>query len=137
MTRATILAEPQTGMNEQLTLAAFQENLGTEFRVLRPEAKPVTLELIDVRVGQCTPNQEQFSVSFAGPADSGLGQGSFRLEHERMGVIDLFLVPFGMDRNQIQYEAVFNRFHPENAKRSDSIRSNRGARSNDCMPNAE
>jgi len=119
MTTATVLAEPETGMNEQLTLAAFQENLGAEFRVLRPEAKPVTLNLIDVRVGQCTPNQEQFSVSFAGPADSGLGQGSFRLEHERMDVIDLFLVPIGRDRNQIQYEAVFNRLHSRNSAAPD------------------
>ena len=110
MTRATILAEPNTSMNEKLTLEAFQKNLGTEFRVLRPEAEPVTLNLMDVHVGQCTPNHEQFSVSFSGSADLGLGQGSFHFEHERMGGFDLFLVPIGRHRDQIRYEAVFNRF---------------------------
>ena len=129
MTRATVLAEPETGMSE-LTLAAFQENLGTEFRVLRPQAKPVTLELIEVRVGQCTPNQEQFSVSFAGPADSGLGQGSFRFKHERMGSFDLFLVPIGSTSNQVQYEAVFNRFHSRKSSGPDHRTSATTATSN-------
>ena len=103
-------------MSEKLTLEAFQKNLGTEFRVLRPEAKPVTLDLVAVQAGQCTHNQEQFSVSFSGAADSGLGQGSFRFEHERMGGFDLFLVPVSRDRDQIRYEAVFNRFRLGDAK---------------------
>jgi len=31
------------------------------------------------------------------------------LQHERMGTIDLFLVPIGKDESGFQYESVFNR----------------------------
>jgi hypothetical protein len=97
-------------MSEAPTIDAFEKNLRTEFRVLRAERKAVTLDLVSVNKGQCTSTQEQFSLAFEASADDVLGQGCFRLEHDQMGVFELFLVPIGRDRGQIRYEAVFDRF---------------------------
>ncbi|HYN14457.1 MAG TPA: hypothetical protein VES66_01540, partial [Terriglobales bacterium] len=80
-------------MDEQPTLEAFQKNLHSKFRVVRPGAPPVILDLVDVKIGHCAPPQEQFSVIFSAPTACGLGQGNFRMEHEQMGVFDLFIVP--------------------------------------------
>jgi hypothetical protein len=48
------------------------------------------------------------AVGRAGPAATGLGQGTFRMEHENMGVVDLFIVPVERYGEQIRYQAVFN-----------------------------
>jgi hypothetical protein len=45
---------------------------------------------------------------FYGSADSNLGQGTFELEHESLGQLQIFLVPIGIDSRGIRYQAVFN-----------------------------
>ena len=55
---------------------------------------------------------ERFSIYFLGPADIFLPQGTFRLTHERMGDLDLFLVPVKREELGFRYEAVFN-YHIE------------------------
>jgi len=95
-------------LNQQLTIETFQQNLRTKFRVSRQAADPVTLDLVNVQAGQSTSSQQQFSVLLSGPAADGLGQGTFRMEHEQMGVVDLFIVPVERHGEQIRYQAVFN-----------------------------
>lgn len=41
---------------------------------------------------------------------NNLGQGTFELEHEKLGTFPLFLVPIGPDHQGFRYQAVFNRF---------------------------
>jgi len=60
-------------------------------------------ELISAR------RQEMFSVVFHGPLDTLLPQRMYRMENERMGVIELFIVPIGQNADGYAYEAVFNR----------------------------
>lgn len=96
-------------MPDKLTWAVFAENLNTRFRVNHQDAAVLEVELIEVKPGRSTPRQEQFSLLFQAPQDVPLQQGMFRLEHDKIGAFDLFLVPVRKDEQAFYYEAVFNR----------------------------
>jgi hypothetical protein len=49
-----------------------------------------------------------FSLLFVCPDRRILNQGSYAIEHERLGMLEIFLVPVGADENGVQYEAVFS-----------------------------
>ena len=100
-------------MPVSLTEKEFSQHVGTKFQVkaLQPE---IELELIEVK-GYTSQEIEQggmerFSVFFAGPGDELLPQKVYRLEHERMGEFEIFLVPVAGDEKGYRYEAVFNYF---------------------------
>lgn len=94
---------------EQLSLAAFAPHLNTRFRVATEGARTVEVELAQVRDLGSTEQQEQFSLIFHGPLDRFLPQGTYHLIHDRMGELDLFLVPVGKEEGAFLYQAVFNR----------------------------
>jgi hypothetical protein len=48
-----------------------------------------------------------FSVLFHGPLQPVLPQAIYRLENERLGAIELFIVPIGPEQGSMRYEAVF------------------------------
>jgi hypothetical protein len=96
-------------MLETLTRETFAENLNTRFRVMPEGADAIEAELIEVKPGRSTPRQDQFSLLFRAPQDVPLQQGVYRLEHEKIGTFDLFLVPVRKDEQWFYYEAVFNR----------------------------
>ena len=68
------------------------------------------LELYEVLLHErhAGPREQPFSVHFRGHRQSYLPQAIYRLEHERMGTMDIFLVPIGPDEKGMRYEAVFN-----------------------------
>lgn len=90
----------------------FIPYLGHKFHIRVMESKPVELELISVEQTaqkSSPPTSRPFSLHFLGPASSHyLVQHIYRLEHEQMGVLDLFLVPLGSEAGRMRYEAVFN-----------------------------
>lgn len=96
-------------MLETLTQESFSEQLNTKFRVHVGDSNSVDIELTEVSPGRQTPRQEQFSILFRGPGDAFFVQGNYKIEHEKMGVFDLFLVPVAKDDKGFYYEAVFNR----------------------------
>ena len=96
-------------MLETLTRDTFAENVNTRFRVMLEGADAIEAELIEVKPGRSTPRQDQFSLLFRAPQDVALQQGMFRLEHDKMGAFDLFLVPVRKDEQGFYYEAIFNR----------------------------
>ena len=49
-----------------------------------------------------------FSLVFLGPEGVSFQQGTYALEHEKIGVLELFLVPVGIEQGRMQLEAVFN-----------------------------
>jgi hypothetical protein len=67
------------------------------------------LTLVQVSDLISAPRQEIFSLVFHGPLDALLPQRIYRLENERMGVVELFIVPIGQNADGYAYEAVFNR----------------------------
>jgi len=97
-------------MIEKLNSKNFSENLNSEFKLLTANAQPLPLRLTDVTEHNGGPKVEQFSLFFLGPKTPLLQQGIYRLQHEKLGELDLFLVPLGMDNDGVRYECVFNRF---------------------------
>jgi hypothetical protein len=98
---------------ESLTRESFAENLNTKFRVSVESGEPMEIELIEVSEQNRVRNAEQFSIVFRGALGFMLPQRIHRLEHERLGALDLFLVPIARAADGFHYEAVFNRFAPE------------------------
>lgn len=96
-------------MLEKLKLEDFEAHLNTKFRFMWGESNSIDLEMEEANDLGSTPRQKQFSIIFRGPLQPLLAQGIHRLEHEKMGTIDLFLVPIGRDEGGVRYEAVFNR----------------------------
>ena len=103
-------------MPEFYTKEAFAEHLNTKFIIpLQPPAGAVELELLEVVSTLSTPRQEQFSIFFRGPADIYLPQMTYRMQHDAMGELYLFIVPIGRQPDGFRYEAVFNRpLDPQN-----------------------
>ena len=95
-----------------LTEKEFSKHLNTKFRVSIEQ--PIELELTEVKGYLNKENEqsgmERFSIFFVGPGDRYLPQQVYSVEHEAMGVFDLFLVPVGKDQSGYRYEAVFNYF---------------------------
>jgi hypothetical protein len=93
---------------------SFRENLNTKFRVRAEAPRPVELELVEVKSYEPGENEqhgmERFSLFFRGPADIFIPQGTYSLEHERMGTLDIFIVPVKRDEQGFRYESVFNFF---------------------------
>ncbi len=99
-------------MLESLHKEAFAECVNEVFHVARPGSADFEIELSEVTEQFRTPRQEAFSVVFHGPADPYLKQGSYQLRNEKLGEMELFLVPIAKDQAGYQYEAVFNRLIP-------------------------
>ncbi|HEX3558928.1 MAG TPA: hypothetical protein VHU19_06980 [Pyrinomonadaceae bacterium] len=103
-------------MTEKFTEEDFTRQLGTKFRVsLEGEgASPVELELAEVKpfptLSHSRRDVERFSLFFYGPEDFFLPQRIYRLEHELLGGMDIFLVPVARDPRGFCYEAVFSFF---------------------------
>lgn len=90
-----------------LTLSRFTPHVHTSFAV--SEGAGVVLELVEaVALDTRAPNEQQFSLSFRGPAHTVLQQATHTLEHAVIGVLAIFLVPVGRDASGVQYQAIFN-----------------------------
>lgn len=95
-------------MSETLSKEAFAENLNTKFRINFESSKAAEIELVEVMEARSTSRQQQFSLFFRGPLEYLLPQGTYHMEHEKMGALDLFIVPIGREQEGFRYEAVFN-----------------------------
>ncbi len=106
-------------MPEILNEEDFRKQVGTKFRVLlETEGAPeVSLELEAVEPFPTLPHSrsdvERFSIYFYGPGDFFLPQSIYKLAHEQMGELEIFLVPISQDRRGFRYEAVFSYFKDE------------------------
>jgi hypothetical protein len=97
-------------MLENLTPASFEEHLGTRFRIHFGGEAPLEAVLYEVKLHEAHagPRPQPFSIYLRGPHGAVLPQRIYRMEHERMGAIEIFLVPIGPDGQGMRYEAVFN-----------------------------
>jgi len=100
---------------DPLRSATYAGLLGERFRVRLGALNAVDVELTAVTdlssrssfegSGEC------FSILFRGPQDQPFQQDTYTLQHDQIGVFDLFLVPIGPDAAPPTYEAVVNRLH--------------------------
>ena len=87
-----------------LTAADFEPLLHDRFRVVAQDAPAFDVELVEVTEIPREPGgRAPFSLVFHGGPDSPIPQRIHRVEHERLGALEIFLVPIAPDR----YEAVF------------------------------
>ncbi len=108
---------------ESLTADDFRVAKGSKFELIMELAQTgrpaeFRLELADVSEvpGERSASfRKPFSVLFHGPVGPALPQGTYRLQHDQLGVLELFLVPLGPDQppepgespSAMRYEAVF------------------------------
>ena len=92
----------------------FSKLLNTKYLANSPEAQPIELELVEVKSYVSEPGEqegmERFSIYFRGPEETFLPQDMYRVTHDQMGDLNLFLVPIGRDEGGFRYETVFNYF---------------------------
>ncbi len=101
-------------MLESFTVGTFSGHLGSNFRIYPDTLEPLEVELISaIELGGGTGDEEPtgrrqpFSIVFRGPKDILLPQRIYRIEHDRIGGFELFLVPIGPDEQGLLYEAIF------------------------------
>lgn len=87
---------------------AYQASLNSIFRVVRDGAPDLELTLTDAAKSVDTDAHTTFSLIFRGPTEL-LPQGSYRLQHDVLKEIEMFLVPLGQVKGGgYRYQAVFN-----------------------------
>lgn len=96
---------------DQLQPSDFSLYLNETFYVHLEGISPIDLELVRVAKAGSESRPEArapFSVQFLGPISPRyLIQHIYHLEHEKMGALDLFLVPVGPEAGRMRYEAIF------------------------------
>jgi hypothetical protein len=89
---------------ETLTSADFAALRGDRFRIAPDDASAFEAELVEVTEIPREPGgRAPFSLVFQGGPSPPLPQCIYRVEHDELGAIEIFLVPIAADR----YEAVF------------------------------
>jgi hypothetical protein len=92
-----------------LSSEQFAECLNSQFQVDAATGGGVALELVRVTKVDYSPRLDNFSLIFRGPRSPFVPQGSYSVNHRKLGEMTIFLVPIGADGAGTQYEAVFNR----------------------------
>jgi len=95
---------------DKLTHATFAEELGSPFQLDWGAAAPLRLELVEAtELGRASVGMRRspFSLLFRGPRQPALPQRIYPLEHDRLGRLEIFLVPLGPEGEAMRYEAVF------------------------------
>ena len=97
-------------MLEKLDIDSFKDHVNTSFKVT-VEGDSVDLELIEAKEsgGETIAESERlpFSLLFRGPQGAKLEQQIYALEHDKVGKLEIFLVPVQPDDKGPCYEAVF------------------------------
>ena len=96
-------------MTEIFTIDMFSAHVGTKFLMHYGREQTAELELISATDVGSSARQSQFSLVFVGPQECPVAQAIYRVEHDELGALDLFLVPIGKDKRGVSYEAIFNR----------------------------
>ena len=93
---------------DHMTADTFTRLTGPGYRVSAASGDSVSAELTEVQHHDAAPGGESFALLFRLPV-AAFEQGVYGIEHEAIGVFDLFLVPVGAIPEGILCEAVFNR----------------------------
>ena len=93
----------------ELTLETFEPLRGDTFRV-RIDDRVLDLELIEVGALPIHAEHKRapFALVFRAPAGVRLEQATYRVEHDRIGTVEIFMVPIGQVNGALRLEAIFN-----------------------------
>src|SRR2546423_3728711 len=95
-------------MPEIFTLEMFQGQLNTKFQMHFSDSQSAEVELVTAKDVGSSDRQKQFSLVFKAPNEAPILQGIYRVDHEKLGDLDLFLVPISRDESGVCYAAIFN-----------------------------
>lgn len=97
-------------MLDKLTLDDFQPLLEDTFAVYSGDQSAEFRLVSAQRVAEARTNGKRapFALTFQAPPEVKPVQGTYRLEHEKLGTMEIFLVPVAGDREGTDFEAVFN-----------------------------
>jgi len=96
-------------MPEIFTIEMFEGHQNSKFQMHYDDSQTAELELVGVKDVGSSERQKQFALRFLGPMEAPILQGIYRLDHDTLGSLDLFLVPIARDNTGVTYEAIFNR----------------------------
>ena len=91
-------------------VSVFSKHVGSQFQIETSSGKRVSAELVEVAALDTAGQQpdesrrEPFSLLFAVTSGADLPQQIYKLSHEALGELQLFMVPLGSG----QMESVFN-----------------------------
>jgi hypothetical protein len=99
---------PSAAVQGPLVFETFADRVGEAFQI---DVDPATS--VATTLTSAAPHDEQraasgFSRVFTGPLEPLLPQGTYRLVHDELNDLDIFIVPIGRDEGGVRYEAVFN-----------------------------
>ena len=95
---------PEGPRLDSLTIDDFRERLNDAFQVIPEGGAAFDVELVEVtEISREGGGRAPFSLVFCGGPEPPLPQAIYRVENDRLGAIEIFLVPIATD----QYEAVF------------------------------
>ena len=86
----------------------FAGQVDSQFRASLDEGPVFEMSLVKLTEIVCNDVQENFSLLFRSHSDTPPEQGIYRMEHESLGSMDIFLVPVKKDETGLYFEAVFN-----------------------------
>jgi hypothetical protein len=95
-------------MNELPKREDFLNHLNTKFHVFFDGEQPTEVELTEVSEIRQQPRYEAFSLVFIAPKTIPPVQMLYRVEHDALGQMELFLVPFEENERGFAFEALFN-----------------------------
>lgn len=97
-------------MLQDLTPSLFSEHLGSTFRIQLGGGQSLDAELFEVLLHEAHggPRKQPFSIHLRGPKGAALPQAIYRMEHDKLEPMEIFLVTIGPDEKGMRYEAVFN-----------------------------
>lgn len=95
-----------------LVFEDFKDQVGNVFTVVEEGVPPIALTLKEAAPlpTRYAPKgvRPPFSLTFLGADERVLPQKLYRLKHEVMGEVTIFLVPVGKDVRGVSYQATFN-----------------------------
>jgi hypothetical protein len=98
-------------MLDQLTVESFDPLVGSSFWVEFPNDTRVEIRLVQaakvMESESARLDRHPFSLFFVGPKSFQLQQHVYRITHEALEPMEIFLVPVGETAEIYQYEAVF------------------------------
>ena len=93
----------------RLTSESFSKNLNTSFEIQVSALNTQELELIEISKKRVHRGTESFDVLFRGSKENQFTQGTYLINHARMGSFPVFVVPVGNGKNGVFYQAIFSR----------------------------
>ena len=98
-------------MIESLQSTDFQSQLDQLFCICLDDATAIDMQLVGVTelgTASRTGFRNPFSLHFLGPVSPQyLPQHTYQMVNEKLGTIDIFVVPLGAEAGRMRYEAIF------------------------------